>query len=66
MSSSFVKHHLPGEIYTGPEIPVYHEFKYPLDHFQAWGCRAIEDEDYRLYSCKLHETDTSSAKIYSS
>jgi len=43
MDSSFIKHHLPGEVYTGPEIPVYHDFKYPLDHFQAWGCRAIED-----------------------
>jgi 6-pyruvoyltetrahydropterin/6-carboxytetrahydropterin synthase len=26
----------------------------------------LQHEDYHLYSCKVHETDTSSAKIYSS
>jgi superfamily II RNA helicase len=46
--SSLVINHPPSEKFTGEHPPNYFEFKYPLDHFQLFGCQAIEKNENLL------------------
>jgi len=48
--SNFIREHPALEKYSGDPPTVYHQFKYPLDHFQQHGCKAI-DEGENLLVC---------------
>lgn len=42
--------HAPTKIFSGPVPTPYFPFSYPLDDFQLWGCRAIDDQ-HNLMVC---------------
>jgi len=48
METQFIREHPALEKYAGNLPSVYHDFKYPLDHFQLHGCKAIDDGDNLL------------------
>jgi len=45
---SLIINHPPQEKFTGDPPPDYFPFKYPLDHFQLFGCQAIEKNENLL------------------